>query len=241
MRITFFGSSHGIPEANQHCSCTLVEVGENRYFIDMGMPAIDELITRGVALDSVKGVFITHLHGDHTNGLISFVDLCSWVKEFHSAEPKVFLPKLEAKAALEAWIRVNGAKPRELEYFEVQEGVIFDDGVLEVTAIRTKHCDVSYAYLLKAEGKRVLFTGDLNHDPETDFPSFACEGGLDLLVGEGAHFDVERYEPLFEGCNIKRVIISHTAPWNIPHIQNLAKKLPELNVKMATDGLEVTV
>ena len=114
MRVVFFGSSHGIPEANRRCSCALGEGGENRYFIDMGIMAIDELVNRGIAVDSVKGIFITHMHGDHTNGLISFVDLCSWV--YKTAEPKIFLPKVEGKEAIEAWFKVTGTKSREFDY-----------------------------------------------------------------------------------------------------------------------------
>ena len=75
MKITFLGSSHGVPEANRKCSCIMIEVGENIYFVDMGTPSIDELRKRGKSVDAVKGVFITHMHGDHTDGLIQFVDL----------------------------------------------------------------------------------------------------------------------------------------------------------------------
>ena len=52
----------------------------------MGVNAIDALRTRGIEVEDVKGIFITHVHGDHTNGLISFVDLISWY--FKTADPK---------------------------------------------------------------------------------------------------------------------------------------------------------
>lgn len=239
MRVVFFGSSHGIPEANRRCSCALVEVGENRYFIDMGIMAIDELVNRGIAVDSVKGIFITHMHGDHTNGLISFVDLCSWV--YKTAEPKIFLPKVEGKEAIEAWFKVTGTKSREFDYRKVEEGIVFDDGVLTVTAIRTKHCDVSFAYLLEAEGKRVLFTGDLFREPSEDFPKIAKEVSLQLAVCECAHFGAEKYEPIFKECDIKKVVINHYSKRFVPSIMDLTEKMPELAIKMATDGLEITI
>ncbi len=90
MRITFIGSSHGIPEPNRKCSCTMVEIKGRYYFIDMGTPAIDHIVTAGIPIDAVKGVFITHMHGDHTNGLIHFVDLISWY--FKTSDPTIFLP-----------------------------------------------------------------------------------------------------------------------------------------------------
>lgn len=237
MRITFLGSSHGVPEANQRCTCTMVEVGGRYYLIDVGVMVIEDLRTRGIPVDAVKGIFITHMHGDHTNGLLSFADLISWY--FKTADPEIFLPKAEAKGAIQAWLTVNGYKPRELRYREVHEGLIFDDGYLKVTAIRTRHCDVSYAYLLEAEGKTVLMTGDLNKDPKTDFP--AVDKDLDLLVGEAAHFSATVYADLLSGRRVKAVIIHHTAPWNIPNIGKLSEALADIPVTMANDGLEITI
>ena len=239
MKITFFGSSHGIPEPHRRCSCTLIEIGDSRYFIDMGMMPIEELVNRGIAVDSVKAVFITHMHGDHTHGLISFVDLCSWV--YKTAEPKIFLPKLKGKEIIYNWFETTGTKAREFEFAEVSEGVIFDDGVLKVTAVRTKHCDVSFAFVLEAEGKKVLFSGDLSRNPEEDFPKLAKEIQLELAVCECAHFSADKYEPIFKECNIKKVIINHYSQRFVPSIMNLAESMPGLSIKQANDGLTVTI
>ena len=100
MQITFLGASHGVPEANRRCSCTLIETNGRYYFIDMGVNAIDALRTRGIEVEDVKGIFITHMHGDHTNGLISFVDLISWY--FKTADPEICLPNLEGVEAIRA-------------------------------------------------------------------------------------------------------------------------------------------
>lgn len=35
MKITFIGSSHGVPEPHRKCSCIMIEIGEQVYFIDM--------------------------------------------------------------------------------------------------------------------------------------------------------------------------------------------------------------
>ena len=109
MKITFVGSSHGVPEPNRKCTCIMIEVGENIYFIDMGTSAIDALRTRGLPIDAVKGVFVTHMHGDHTNGLIPFVDLISWY--FKMPDPVICLPIIEAAQALDQWLHANLTKP----------------------------------------------------------------------------------------------------------------------------------
>ena len=40
MKLTFIGSSHGIPEPHRKCSCLMVEAGKNIYFVDMGTNAL---------------------------------------------------------------------------------------------------------------------------------------------------------------------------------------------------------
>ena len=38
MKITFLGTSHGVPAADRYCSCTMLEVNGAHYFIDAGAP-----------------------------------------------------------------------------------------------------------------------------------------------------------------------------------------------------------
>ena len=243
MRITFFGTSHGVPEAHRRCSSALITLGsgENarRYIIDMGLNAIDEMRTRNLPVDSVKAVFITHMHGDHTDGLIQFVDLCSWY--FKTANPTIFLPELECFEPMKAWIHATGVEVREEIHFEpVSEGAFYDDGFLKVTAARTRHCRTSYGYLLEAEGKRVLFSGDLSCEPANDFPaSFAKDEPLDLAVCECAHFEATKYLPVFEACRLRSIVFNHYVNKHIGSIFDVAKTLKPLPVALANDGMEI--
>lgn len=243
MRITFFGSSHGIPEPNRRCSSTLIEVGESRYFIDMGTQSVEQLVTRHIPIASVKAVFVTHMHGDHTDGLISFVDLCSWA--FKGVSPKLYLPgDVEAaKTAIGAWLACNDNTLGPLEFCSVQPGLLYDDGVLRVTAYPTKHIAVSYAYLVETEGKRVLFSGDLsNKGPREDFPVSVLEAPLDLSICESAHFDATQYLPLLEGNgNLKRLCFNHYSDRFLPSVLSMFNSLPGVEVFRACDGTEITL
>ena len=62
MKITFLGTSHGVPAADRYCSSTMIDVNGCLYFIDAGAPLIDLLLRRGADLNQVKAVFTTHLH-----------------------------------------------------------------------------------------------------------------------------------------------------------------------------------
>ncbi len=238
MKITFIGTSHGVPEPERRCSSAMLEIAGLYYFIDMGTQAIEDLRHRGIAIDDVRGIFITHCHGDHTNGLISFVDLINWY--FKTADPTVLLPEQEAIDAMCAWIEANGTKLRNIRFGVVQEGVAYDDGFLKVTAIRTQHCRTSYAYLIEAEGKKVLFTGDLKH-PTVDFPKAAFEEELDLLVCESAHFTPAATEAVLENVKVKCVIHNHISPvWNAD-LHQMAKNKHPYEYRQAFDGLEITL
>lgn len=243
MRIIFFGSSHGVPEPNRRASSALVEVGKNRYFIDMGTQSIEELITRRMPVESIKAIFITHMHGDHTDGLISFLDLCSWY--FKKADPVVFLPEPfeDTIAAMKAWLKCTGVDMRPFRFSKVEEGLLYQDGSISIWAFRTQHCASSYSYLVEAEGKRVLFSGDLSgHGPQTDFPVSVLEAPLDLAICESAHFPATAYLPIFEGqTSLKQLCFNHYSDRFLASVLQMTDALPGVKVFRAMDGTEIVL
>ena len=239
MRMTIVGSGHGVPEANRKCSCIMIEEGENLYFIDMGTSAMNALRDRGRSVESVRGVFITHMHGDHTDGLVEFIDLITWY--FTDADPVVVLPDLRARDVLNDWLEVtqNGSS-REIRYRRTQAGVVYDDHVLKVTAIPTQHCEGSHAYLLETENARVLCTGDLK-GPSVDFPF--VKGRLDCLICECAHFPATSYLPVFENIDVDWICFTHYSPKRMQSLYEVRQKLVESGktVTIATDNLELDI
>ncbi len=238
MKLTFIGTSHGVPEPERRCSCTMIEVAGRYYFVDMGTQVIEDLLHRGISIDAVKGVFITHPHGDHDNGLISFVDLVDWY--FKTAEPTVLVPNEQRVTGMKAWIK-GGDELREGIHLAVyHEGVIYDDGFLKVTAIATKHCPNSHAFLIEGDGKKVLFTGDLAR-PTVDFPKVAFEEELDLIIVESAHFTPLETEAVLENAKVKRVLHNHISPvWN-GDLFKMSKNKHHYRYGKSFDGMEVTL
>ena len=187
-------------------------MGESRYIVDMGTQSIEQMATRGIPADSIRAIFFTHMHGDHTNGIISFLDLCSW--KFKTAEPTLFWPcdTERVRELLSAWLLLNETEMRPFDFRRVAAGVIYDDGVLRVTAYATRHCRESYAYLLEAEGKRVIYTGDLSTNLRcNDFPMIAIEEPSDLLICKMAHFLMEHITPYLEQCQTKQLCFTHVS------------------------------
>jgi ribonuclease Z len=69
VKIIPFGTSSGKPTLNRNVSATAV-VGEGEWWLfDCGEATQIQLARAGLSPHKLSGIFITHLHGDHFNGL----------------------------------------------------------------------------------------------------------------------------------------------------------------------------
>lgn len=243
MRITFIGTSHGVPEPNRKCSCTLIEIGDRKYLIDVGTDPIPELVKRGIHPNQVNAIFVTHTHGDHINGLVPFINLLSW--HYLEANPQIFLPEIHIVDALRTWLTAEHDTLREdIRFTEIHEGIIFDDGVLRLTAFKTGHIENAYAFLWEAEGKRVLFTGDMKHrdGPTADYARFTADGHFDLVVAECAHFDAMLYLDPIRKNPPDHFCFNHYSGRHIESCYHLRAALKdEVPVTLVTDGYEISL
>jgi len=238
MRITFIGTSHGIPQQGRKCSCTLVEAGGRMYLVDLGTMITEALAERSLTPEAIGAVFLTHMHGDHVNGLPAFVDQIAWA--WKDADPEIFLPEKEHAVWLEGWIAMTSGKEKAIRWRGVEDGAVFDDGVMKVTAYQNQHTARSFSFLLEAGGKRVLFTGDLKK-PEKDFPALAADTSLDLIVGEAAHFSPTEYIPVCRRYRVKALCLNHCSPKRTAEIPVLAEALAPVPVTAVWDGMELTL
>ncbi len=243
MKIVFIGSGHGVPEPNRKCSCIYLETQGHRYLIDAGADPTEELIRRGISPDTIESVFITHMHSDHLNGLIPLISLCSWF--YKNVKLHVAMPDLRAVPVFRSLLEVEGEKLWEgISFSEVKEGLIFEDGTIRVTAFRTGHIDRSFAFLIEAEGKKLLFTGDMKHGtgPVDDYGRFAARDDLDLAVAECAHFNAMLYEEPLLKHTPKRFCLNHYSWAYVESCYHLMETLKDkVDILPATDGLELEI
>jgi len=232
MKITFLGTSHGVPAADRYCSCTMLEVGGSLYFIDAGCPLMDVLIRRGEDLSRIRAVFATHIHGDHVYGLLSFIDLSNWYfKEVHAG---IYLTEQAGIDHFRRLVMTTQGIPLDderLPFHLVSPGIIYEDQNIRVTALPTRHLAhanrPSYAYLIEGEGKKIFFTGDIsNHIAQNDFPTLPLEEEVDLMISEMAHFNVEEMTPYLARLKAKDLVFNHVFPVDekIPAIRALNGK-----------------
>ena len=241
MKITFLGTSHGVPEANRKCTSIMLTVDGKHYIIDTGSALITSRMPLQVDLKAIRVVALTHMHGDHANGLIEFTDLITW--HFKDVRPDIYLPEIKARNAIRGWLEVTHGRDVSADMpamLEVTEGVFHDDGDVRMTAIRNRHLPdrPSYSYMIEAEGKRLIFTGDMGNDNYSDFPSAAYEDKCDLVVTEAAHCRLTDCMGVFSRLNTDRLIVSHIVPFNEPEVARLARRV-NYPVTLAKDGFAI--
>lgn len=242
MKITFIGTGHGVPEAHKQCSSTLIEINDKYYFIDAGCDVAFASANRRLDHDKIKAFFITHPHHDHIDGLYSFLGLISWYYEYKTCNPAVVFPNDKCKNFAETYLSFFGNKLRSEQIHTVAKaGIVYDDETLRVTAFPTKHCPDSFAYLLEAENKRILFTGDLQN-PKTDFPNI---DDLDAAIIEGVHFSLLDYVDVLSEKNIGAVYVNHYANYlgnvNVERFKQMKEALPHIRSYITSDGMEINV
>ena len=54
MKVTFLGTSDGVPRPGHFCTSTMIEVGSAIYLIDAGAPVIDLLLKLGKNPNNIK-------------------------------------------------------------------------------------------------------------------------------------------------------------------------------------------
>lgn len=240
MKLLFAGTSHGVPEADRFCSSIFVQLGEKTYIVDAGAPISSRLRHYGIPHHSVQGIFVTHLHGDHFNGLTEFCDLITWY--FKDTDPQILLPEERGVQLLETWtytiLPIPPEQRKPLRCAVYTPGVIYDDGTLRVTARPTRHTAHSNAFLLEAEGKRVLITGDMSRNyPE--YPDLLNGEAYDLVICEAAHHECYAdLAPMFAAAHTKRMIVTHINPVKLDGIERLRPYLP-FAYDLAYDGMTV--
>ena len=214
LKITTLGTSHGDPTGIRFNTSTLLQIDNESYLIDAGAPVNALLIKINFRFDSLKAIFLSHMHEDHVSGLPGMVKTLSK----HAVEAQhtdIFFPERQAIAAFKSWMNVQHRKisPGIINYHvsEIDKTVKYNNASIE--AVPTDHLlkrnDVpsSFAYKFNTSYGKILFTGDLRFD-FADFPAAAARD-CRICVCELTHYPFENALPFLEKCNFEKLIFTH--------------------------------
>jgi len=206
--------------ANKHCSSSMIEIGDRVYFIDAGAPMIEPLLEAGHSMNDIKAIFITHTHMDHVNELPHIVSASTWY--FKETSYDVYLSEQSIIEPTVSFITATGipTPPTDRIRFTVyNEDTVYDDGTIRVSFLPTKHITKigrpAYSILVEAEGKRVLFSGDLSWNlGENDLPVYPLLNEVDAYILEMAHFTTDMIVDYLSALKTKALYFNHISPRN---------------------------
>ena len=211
MKITFLGTCSGTePMPNRHHSSVVFEINGTYYWFDAGENCSYKAYTSGFDLSRIRAVFISHMHIDHIGGLANLLfNICKLYNvtkkpHINNNSYDIFVPSLEKLQFIKEISGVfNTPNNTDSRYskgismieHEIKDGVVFDDENIRVTAIHNTHLKETgengwhaYSFLIEAEGKRIVFSGDVGYPEELD-P--LMDEKCDLLIMETGHHKVK--------------------------------------------------
>ena len=208
VKIKYLGTCSGTEPMKDMHHCSLIfEVGDSIYWFDAGENCAHTAYTSGVDVLKTRALFISHAHSDHVCGLPALLALFKkLINRYktplaHNNTIEVFMtePALFDAAAT---LCNGGATPERVprlhfdaNVHELFDGVVYEDENVRVSAIHNTHLKEdgsagwhAYSFLIEAEGKRIVFSGDVGKPYELDG---LLADGCDLLIMETGHHKVK--------------------------------------------------
>ena len=242
MKLITLGTASGFPVKGRGCEANLLEANGSVYFFDAGKNITEAIVNLDYQYTDVKAIFITHAHRDHIASLGEFVDMSCW--RYKDMDFDVFVPTEECEFLVRYLCndfnkaqRINDERVRFTVY---DNGVIYEDENIKVTAFHSAHIDRAHSFLVEAEGKRLFISGDLDSKIEV-VSSEATEKENDFILMECAHFKEETVLEVFPKLNAKRVVVTHVGR-QVP-ITKLEQWIEEgkLKIELASDYQEFII
>jgi ribonuclease Z len=197
------GTGYPRPHPEHAGPSTAVVAGDKWFVVDAGRGATMRIAAAELRYQNFQAAFLTHLHSDHTAGLPDLFNT-SWqfgrwnrplelygppgTARLSQAMLDFFAEDIRLRRDLQEKHPAVGAT---IKTHIVKDGaVVYDDGVVKVTAFAVDHKPVEHAfgYRFDSKGESIVISGDTR--PNANLLKYAK--GADMLVLEAylpEHFD----------------------------------------------------
>ncbi len=243
MQVMLLGTGFPRPDPNRAGPSAAIVIGERFFIVDAGRGVVMRLAATDLQLKNLQAVFLTHLHSDHTEGLPDLFDT-SWIfgraaplelygprgtRQMASALVRFFAADIHVRRDLTEMQPAAGAT---IKTHIVNEGVVYHDDTIRVTAFAVDHHPVepAFGYRFESGGKSIVISGDTR--PSDNLIHFAK--GADILVHEAClpeyfdqhdtpevaarlkqyHTSAEDAGKVAQAAGVKMLVLTHLVPGN---------------------------
>lgn len=196
LHVGFCGTGSPLPSRDRAAACTVVIADGKLFVFDMGEGSGETLSLMGMPLGKVQGVWLTHLHSDHFEGLGPFT-LQRWAGTSAKTPLPVFGPPgvteitdgLNAAYRIDSTYRIahhgEAVVPQSgfgMTGAAIAPGVVYDQDGVRITSFAVDHNPIApaFGYRVDWKGRSVTISGDTAYTPEL---AIAAKGS-DLFVSE---------------------------------------------------------
>ena len=191
MRITFLGTSAGVPTRARNVSCVALRPPQRAevWLFDCGEGTQHQLLRSELNISQVTRIFISHMHGDHVLGLMGLLATCGMTA--HTRGIDVYGPRPLADYVREVSRRTQFQTNYPLGVHEVGEGLVFEDEEYTVTCAPLKHRLPAFGYRVTEKDRPGHF--DVERAKEVGIPPGPVYGRLKrgerVTLPDGRAFD----------------------------------------------------
>jgi ribonuclease Z len=202
LHVALCGTGSPLPDPNRSGPCTAIIAGGQVFIVDAGDGSARTSARMGLAPARIAGVFLTHFHSDHIDGL-GAIALQHWAGGSAAAPLQLIGPTgveriaagFNEAYALDSGYRIAhhgpavvppsgfGLSARPFAFAEgAQSATVYDQDGLRVTAFVVNHAPAAPAvgYRFDYKGRSVVVSGDCAPSPVLE----AAAKGADVLVHE---------------------------------------------------------
>lgn len=264
MKITILGSGTILAAPNRTTPAYLIEHENKKFLVDTGPDILHQLAKNGIKISDINGIFYTHLHSDHIDGLMPFlvslkVDglFKKLFKQQETTSPLLLCgPKQfnDFFAQLQTLQKIQAPPANGLDNFidriireEFGDG---DEKIIDGLHIHTKHVEHtenSLGYRFTYNNKTIVFSGDsglcdglITLSKHADIAVFECATPTEFELSD--HLSPRKCGQIATEANVKKLILSHIYPQTeyFPLVAE-CKKYFDGEVVVGFDGMVIEV
>lgn len=193
LQLTILGSNSAIPVYDRFPSSQVLQVEEQLYLIDCGEGCQFQLNANKIKRSKINQIFISHLHGDHLNGLMGLLTSYSLNGR---TEKMTLVGPAPIKKYVESNLEFIGtilSYPIEfIEIGAVQHEKVFQDDNVEVYSIPLDHRIATSGYLFKELPKLRNIKEEVIHEFKLSFSEInQIKQGEDIHRSDGSIIEAE--------------------------------------------------